>query len=87
MTYFTSSTILLIHSPPIPGTVSTGIIFAFIYMCTHFFCTVFPFLPLSPTPLPSYWCQPFLPEQDLFCLPALQFWRKKRKDKTKNMTF
>jgi hypothetical protein len=33
---FIPSTTLLYLPPPIPGMVSTGIIFAFTYMCTHF---------------------------------------------------
>jgi hypothetical protein len=39
---FTPSTSLLHCPSPIPGVVSTGIIFAFTYMCTHFF------VPYSP---------------------------------------
>jgi hypothetical protein len=33
---------LLSFTPPIPGIVSTGIIFAFIYMCTHFLHSIHP---------------------------------------------
>jgi hypothetical protein len=42
------------HSPsspthPIPGEVSTGIIFAFIYMCTHFIAPYSPSYLFFPT--------------------------------------
>jgi hypothetical protein len=46
----------LSHCPPIPGSVSTGIIFAFICMfihCLHFIHPPTPF----PTTSPSHWCQ------------------------------
>jgi hypothetical protein len=56
-----------IPSPLIPGTVSTGIIFAFTYMCAHFFCHIHPPIPFSaiPTPTnganPHCWAGPVLP--------------------------
>jgi hypothetical protein len=43
-------------SLPIPGTVSTGIIFAFTYMCTHYLHHIHPPTPFSntsPLPLPT----------------------------------
>jgi hypothetical protein len=48
---FTSSIALLHPSPPIPGTVSTGISFAFTYMSMsmHYLCYFSP----PPLPLPS----------------------------------
>jgi hypothetical protein len=51
-----------ISSPLIPGVVSTGIIFAFTYMCTHFTAWYSPSYPFSPTP-------PSLP-----LVPALLSW-------------
>jgi ACR3 family arsenite efflux pump ArsB len=69
---FTPSTILLYPTlPPIPGTVSTRLLFAFTYMCTHFFAPGSPSYPLSPSPPPSHWCQPRPPPQDLFQPPVL----------------
>jgi hypothetical protein len=44
--------------PLILGVVLTGIIFAFIYMYTHFIAMYPPSSPLSSTPPPSHWCQP-----------------------------
>jgi hypothetical protein len=47
---FTPSTALLYSPPPIiPRIVSTGIIFAFTYMCTHFLHGIYP-----PTPFPHH---------------------------------
>jgi hypothetical protein len=64
-------------SPPIPRVVSTGIIFAFTYMCTHF-CTICTILPLFPN-TPQHWCQLSpTPGKDLFCLPVLWFCRRKK---------
>jgi hypothetical protein len=45
-------------SPPIPGVVSTGIIFAFRYMCTYFIAPHSPSYPCSSIPPHSHWCQP-----------------------------
>jgi hypothetical protein len=72
---------------PIPGTVSTGIIFAFSYMCMHYLLNIhhpnpFPItspLPLVPTPDPG---------QRLFYPIVLQFCRRKNiKDSKRNMAF
>jgi hypothetical protein len=38
------------HPPLTPGVLSTGIIFAFTYMCIHFIVLYSPFYFLSPTP-------------------------------------
>jgi hypothetical protein len=38
--------------------VSTNIIFAFTYMCTHFIVPSLPCYSLSPTPPASHWCHP-----------------------------
>jgi hypothetical protein len=58
MCEFTLSMALLYLPSPIPGVVSTGIIFC---ICIHVY-TVYapysPFYPLSPPPLPSHWYQP-----------------------------
>jgi hypothetical protein len=45
----------------------------YIYMCIVF-PPCLPSYTLSPYPYPSHWYQP--PKQDLFCLPALCFWKK-----------
>jgi hypothetical protein len=84
------------HSPPcsllsspllIPGLVSTGIIFTFTYMCTHFLYhshppILFPTTSLLPlVPIPAH-------TQDLFHLLLLWFCRRKKgKAKKKNMKF
>jgi hypothetical protein len=76
---------------PIPGVVSTGIIFAFNYMCTHFLHHIH-----LPTPFPNTSPLPLVPDlppgQDLFCSPVLQFCRRKKEKREnnnnkKNMTF
>jgi hypothetical protein len=44
--------------PPVPGTVSTGIIFAFACMCTHFLHLIHPPTPFPhhlPTPTGAKW--------------------------------
>jgi hypothetical protein len=92
MNEFTSSTILFLtpHSPIlIPGVVSTSIIFTFTYMCTHFIALYSPSYLLSPTLYPSHWCQPSPLGRTCSTLLFSNFVRrkKKRKDKTKNMTF
>jgi hypothetical protein len=46
-TEFTSSAILFHQTPTIPEIVSTGIIFAFTYKCTHFLYHIHPPIPLS----------------------------------------
>jgi hypothetical protein len=63
----TPSIILLYPHPPIPGIVSTGLIFPFTYMSTYFHHItllhaffIFSSLPLKQTP-----------RQDLFYLPVL----------------
>jgi hypothetical protein len=38
----------------IPGTVSPGIIFAFIHMCIHYLHHIYPTIPFPNT---SHWCQ------------------------------
>jgi hypothetical protein len=63
-----------IPPPLIPGVVSTGIIFAFTYMHRHF-CTIFTLLNPFPNTSPLPQVPVFLPEQDLFCPPVLQFCR------------
>jgi hypothetical protein len=50
---FTSSIILLYLPLPIPGMVSTGIIFAFTYMCVHFLYHIHP-----PSLFPCYLSPP-----------------------------
>jgi hypothetical protein len=63
----------------IPGTVSTGIIFAFTCMCTHFFAPYSPSYPLSPHPPRNTGANLYLPPQpwqDLFHPPVLQFCRR-----------
>jgi hypothetical protein len=80
---------LLYPSPPplIPETVSTGIIFAFTYMCIHCLHHIH-LLPLSPSPSPSHWCQPLPPPQNLFHPPVLRFCRgQNMKDRIRNMMF
>jgi hypothetical protein len=42
----------------IPGVVSTGIIFAFTYMCAHFIAPSSSSYTLSTTPPPFRWWQP-----------------------------
>jgi hypothetical protein len=74
---FTSSTLYFIPSPPIHGTVSTGIIFAFKYMCNTLFApyplTYLYHLPPPTGAYPSPWAQPVMPS----CSLLLQ----KRKEK------
>jgi hypothetical protein len=85
------SPLSFIPSPPIPGTVSTGIIFAFTYLYTlfapyssyYFLNTPFPY-HLSPSPV----ARPLPPQQNLFYPSVLQFCRRKNmKYRKKNMTF
>jgi hypothetical protein len=68
MVEFTPSTILLYSSPPIPGIVSTGLIFPFAYV-------IFP--PYSPSYTLSLYPPPLplvpTPRKDLFYLPVLRF--------------
>jgi hypothetical protein len=74
--------------PLIPETVSTGIIFAFTCMCTHFFALYSLSYLLSMSPLPTHWCQPHLPTRTCSTLLFSYFGeKKKRKEKKKNMTF
>jgi hypothetical protein len=70
-------------SLPVPVTVSTGVVFAFIHYWHHIHPpTPFPatsLLPPIPTPSPS---------QNLFYLPVFRFCRRKNiKDKKRNMVF
>jgi hypothetical protein len=73
---FMPFTAVLRHLPSIPGTVSTGTIFAFMYTCTHYLHHIHPptFFPVTsplppvPNPSPVSW-------QNLFHLPVLWFWR------------
>jgi hypothetical protein len=61
---------------------------SFLYLLTsvHIMCTIFILLPLSPPPLPPT-SAPH-PDQNLFCPPVLQFYRRKTiKDKKRNITF
>jgi hypothetical protein len=58
--YFTPSTILLYPPLPIPGVVSTGIIFPFTYMCTQYLHNIHP--PMFTFPhLLSHWYKPSQP--------------------------
>jgi hypothetical protein len=72
---------ILIH-PPLPqsGLVSTGIMFAFSYMCTHFLHHIHPptLLPHSPIPLLSHWCQPPIPRRTCSALLSSDFVEEKR---------
>jgi hypothetical protein len=70
---------LLFPPPLIPGTVSTGIIFPFTYMCTHFLHCIHP-----PTLFLLH--SPLLLIQDLFTPLFSGFVEEKRENK-KNMTF
>jgi hypothetical protein len=56
-----SPTPLLSPAPSslIPGTVSTGIIFAFIWMCIYYLHHIHLPVPFPTTSL--YWCQPLPP--------------------------
>jgi hypothetical protein len=65
---FTLSIILLYPICPIPGIVSTGIIFLFTYVYTVF-APYSPSYTLSPYPPCSHWYQSL--RQDLFCPPLL----------------
>jgi hypothetical protein len=72
---FTPSTALFYCPFPIPGMVSSGIIFVFTYKCTHF-CTILTLLSFFPTTsplLPLAQILPPCPRQDLFCPLVLQF--------------
>jgi hypothetical protein len=64
----------LLPPPPIPGTVSTGLIFLFTYMYTQYLHRINP-----PAPFPHFLLPPTgtnLPRQDLFCPPVLQFCKR-----------
>jgi hypothetical protein len=50
-TWFTSSTILVYLPLPIPGIVSTGLIFPFTYVCTQYLHCIHPTMPF-PHPFP-----------------------------------
>jgi hypothetical protein len=78
----------LSSSIPSPWTVSSGIIFAFAYMCIHYLHHIHPPTPFpSLPPPPSQQCQ-HPPRQNLFCQSVLRFCRIKNiKDKEKNMAF
>jgi hypothetical protein len=86
---FTPSITLLYPPPLILGAVSTGIIFAFIYMCVHYLHHIHP-PTLSPAifhlPLVSIPSFPLSSRQDLFP-HLLRFCRREKiKDRKKNMT-
>jgi hypothetical protein len=73
------------HSPFSPlsvsGTVSTGIIFAFTYMCTRFLHNIhLPTLFLCHLSHPTHWCQPSLLDRTCSssCAPILYKKNKKR---------
>jgi hypothetical protein len=81
------STVLLYpYPPPIPGIVSTDIIFAFTYMCPHFLHHIHP-----PTSFPhhphSHWCQPSALGRSCSVYLFSDFVEEKIKDKKENMTF
>jgi hypothetical protein len=83
---FTPSTTLL-TSVPIPGIVSTGLVFAFTYMCTHFLHHIHP-----PTSFPQHLSLPVVPAlpPNWTCSTLLfpNFLGEKRENiKKKNMTF
>jgi hypothetical protein len=85
--FIPSTALLYPPSLPMPGIVSTSIIFAFTYMCTHFLHCIHP-----PTPFPTtshLLLKPrSYPRQDLFHHPVLWFSRRKKiEDKKKSMTF
>jgi hypothetical protein len=65
--------------PLIHETVSTGIVFALTCRCTHVFAPYPLSYPLSPSPLPSHWCQPPSLGRTCFALPFSDFAEKKRK--------
>jgi hypothetical protein len=65
---FTPSTILLYHPPSIPGVISTGLIFPFIFMCLQYLHHVYPSIPFLPSSPPT---GINTPRQDLFHPPVL----------------
>jgi hypothetical protein len=80
----------LLHTPPlIPGTVSTGIIFAFTYMCMHYLHHIHPPIPFPATsPLPRVSTLPHTHSFRIYSVLLLSnFIKEKTKDKKKNMTF
>jgi hypothetical protein len=81
MSYLNSFSTVLLYPPlPIPGIISTGIIFAFTYICT-------PFLHCIHSP-PSHWCQPCPLGRTCSILLFSDFVEEKReKMEKKNMTF
>jgi hypothetical protein len=73
---FTPSSILF-HSPsPIPGIISTGVLFYF-HTCAHSICTIFTLPYPFPTSSPSHGATP---RQDLFHPPVLWFCKRKKKE-------
>jgi hypothetical protein len=56
----------LFSPPPIPGIVSTGIIFQFTVMCTQYLHYIHPPTPFLHLLTPSYWYQPHPIRQNLF---------------------
>jgi hypothetical protein len=77
-----------IPPPPIPGVVSTGITFAFTYICIHFISLYSPSYPLSSPPPSSHWCQTSPQGRTCSAFLFSNFvGEKKRKEKRKNMTF
>jgi hypothetical protein len=82
---FTPSTTLLYSPPPslTSGVVSTGIVFAFTYTCTHFLQHTHPPIPFPHHLSPTTGVKPSSP-QELFYPPVLQSnTRKKINDKKK----
>jgi hypothetical protein len=66
--------------PPIPGIVSTGIIFPFTYMCTQYLHYIQHLTPLPHILPTATGTMPLYPRQDLLCPPVLRFCRRKRKN-------
>jgi hypothetical protein len=80
---FTQSKIFLHPHPPIPGTVTTDIIFPITYMCTQYLHHIhlpspFPHLLSLPLVLSPNPCQ-----AGLFCSCSLILYKKKKKKKKK----
>jgi hypothetical protein len=73
---------ILFHTPsPIPGIVSTNIIYPFVHTYVHNICSIFTVLHHFPTSLHTGTTPPPRPRQDLFCPPVLQFCIKKEEGK------
>jgi hypothetical protein len=72
-----------VTAPPNPGVVSTSIIFAFTFICTHFIASYAPAYPLSLTPPSSHWSRPSPLGKTCSTLLFFNYVGKKKK-KTKN---